>query len=392
MLMNSIKSKSLSLVLLSLIPFYAHADNRWDDANDPNNFDVTYVKDFNQLPLKGEMDPASKRGWADSYWPKVRGSIADRWQVKGSKYKKDKSPGYYQLMHMSESEINLLSPAEKFDLARGKLDFPVASEIRKEFREKEKDWRGICNGWTHASLNYAEPNPVVYIDPKSNRKIPFGSSDIKGLLAYFHAVYDDSGAKFIGRSCRPSNRLFNIGGACTDVHPAAMHIMMSNELGIRHQGFAADRDSSVQVWNQPFVKFESRIDDIKTRSKELTKRASEGTRKQIYITSVLTYVNELYDSEDPMDENSEHVAPSYTPVLGTEKQRYKTVEYKYILDLNIRDRIIGGEWISEERPDLLWKQDFQLPGKFTDEGKKDDWSLLSEIVKMATEAVPSANP
>ena len=131
---------SLTLALLATISLpAAHADNKWDDANNPSNFDATYVKEFAQLPLEGVMDPAGKRGWADSYWPKVRGSIADRWQIKGSNYKKDKSPGYYQLANMSESEINLLSPAEKFDLARGNLSFPIASEIRKEFMSDELD-------------------------------------------------------------------------------------------------------------------------------------------------------------------------------------------------------------------------------------------------------------
>lgn len=382
------KSQFAKVQFLSLITILsssintAYADRKWDDSNNPSNFDSSYIKDFNQLPLSGEMERESKRGWADSYWPKVRGSIADRWQVKGSNYKDDKSPSRSELNRMSESQIDLLSPAEKFDLARGKLEFPIAKEIRKTFKKKEKDWRGICHGWTHASLNIPEPNPVIYIDPTSQRKIPFGSSDIKGLLAYYYAEMDNSGASYIGKSCRKGSKfLFNINGACSDVHPAALHIMMANELGIKHQGFAADRDPSIQVWNQPFVKFESRIDNVKT--KDLDKQATEGTRKEVYITSTLTYVNELYDSENPEDENADHVAPSYLPVLAT--QKYKTVEYKYILELNSRDRIIGGEWISEMRPDLLWRQDFKLPTMARDEdNKKDDWTLLNTILKMAT--------
>lgn len=378
---NLTKTQLLSFIaILSVSASSASADRKWDDSNNPGNFDSNYIKDFNQLPLNGGLDSQSKRGWADSYWPKVRGSIADRWQVKGSKYKDDKSPSYYDLNRMSEAQINLLSPAEKFDLARGKLDFPIATDIRKSFKKKEKDWRGICNGWTHASLNIDEPNPIVYIDPASNRKIPFGSSDIKGLLAYYYSEMDDSGAKYIGKSCRSGSKfLFNFNGACSDVHPAALHIMMANELGLKHQGFAADRDPSIQVWNQPFVKFESRIDNIKTR--DFSKKASEGTRKEVYITSILTYTNELYDGEG---ETADNVAPSYLPVLAT--QQYKTVEYQYVLELNHRDRIIGGEWISEIRPDLIWKQDFNLPKMVRDEdNKKDDWSLLNTLLKMATE-------
>ena len=385
MILNFSKIQAFSFIALLTLPMHsALADRTWDDANSPDNFDSRYIKNFNNLPLTGEIDHSTKRGWADSYWPNVNGSIADRWQVKGSKFKEDHSPSYSELNNMSDSQIDLLSPAEKFDIARGKFSFPVATFIRKKTKDTDKDWRGICNGWTHSSLNYAEPNPIVYIDPTTKRKIPFGSGDIKGLLAYYHAKKDIySGAKFIGRSCRAGSRLFfNLNGACTDVHPASFHIMMANELGIKHQGFAADRDPSVQVWNQPFVKFQSRIDNIKTS--DLSKKATDGTRKEVTVTSTLTYVNELYDSNNPMDETAEHVAPSYTPVLGT--QKLKTIEYQYVLELDYNDRIIGGEWISDLRPDLIWKQEFKLPGVSIDENKdSDDWSLLAKLVKLATE-------
>ena len=375
------------ITLLTLPSQPAFADRKWDDANDPGNFDHTYIKDFNRLPLSGEMDQHTKRGWADSYWPNVRGSIGDRWQVNGFKFKDSKPPSSDELNNMTQAEIDLLSPAEKFDLVRGKFDFPLVTSIKKKFKEHDEDWRGICNGWTHSSLHYAEPNPIVYVDPNTQRKIPFGSSDIKGLLAYYYAKRDNSSAKFIGRSCRIISKLFlNIDGSCTDVHPASFHIMMANEMGIKHQGFAADRDPGVQVWNQPFVKFESKIDDIKTS--DLSENATEGTRKEVYITSTLTFANELYNTDNPQQEDSIHVAPSYTPVLAT--QKYRTIEYKYILELNYRDEIIGGEWISWLRPDLIWKQSFNPPKMVKDdENKDDDWSLLIKLVKMATDVIPA---
>lgn len=369
---------------LLLLGSSALADRKWDDANNPDSFDPTYLHDFNELPLSGKMDPSGRRGWADSYWPKVRGYIADRWKSTPGKFKDEKSPSLFEIMNLSEEKIEKLSPAEKFDLARGRYDFPVSTRIRKEVKENEKDWRGLCNGWTHASLNYPEPNPVEFIDPRFGKKIRFGSSDLKGLLAYYHAKLDTSSARYIGRSCRPSTRfIFNLNGACSDVHPAAFHIMMANELGIRHQGFAADRDPSVQVWNQPFIQYESRIDQIKTR--DISKRATEFTRKEVILTTTLTYVNELYDTENPLEEGADHVAPSDLPVLGTPLQKTRTIEYQYLLELDYADRIIGGEWISEMRPDLIWKQDFEIPGVVSvEKNKTEDWSLLNELIEMAT--------
>ena len=30
--------------------------------------------------------------------------------------------------------------------------------------------------------------------------------------------------------------------------------------------------------------------------------------------------------------------------------------YRYVLELDSEDNIIGGEWVSFDRPDFLWKQ------------------------------------
>jgi hypothetical protein len=382
------KKAIIGLLLSSTLPIQpVLADRIWDEGNSPSNFDPNYIRDFNALPLSGEMDQSGHRGWADSYWPRVRGGIADRWQIPGYQYRDDRGPGIYDFFHtMTPIQIDRLSPAEKFDIIRGRWDFPITTRLRKKYKENEKDWRGLCNGWTHASLNIPEPQPIVYQDRRSGLKIPLGSSDIKGLLAYYYAEVDNSRARYIGRSCRSMSRiLLNLNGACSDVHPGAFHIMMANELGIHKQGFAADRDPSVQVWNQPFVKFESRIDSIKT--KDFGWSATKETQKELTITSVLTYANELYDNDEPTMETADHVAPSYFPVLAT--QKYRTIEYQYKLELDHRNRIIGGEWISDMRPDLIWRQNFTLPSRVLDEdGKIDDWSKLAEIIKLSTNGLP----
>jgi len=96
-------------------------------------------------------------------------------------------------------------------------------------------------------------------------------------------------------------------------------------------------------------------------------------------------VDELYDTMDPMQETGYHVKPSYQPVLGTEQERLIPTNYKYVLELDSRDQIIGGEWISDNRPDLIWKQEFRMPGMSKDDkGKPDDWSLLSELIRLST--------
>jgi hypothetical protein len=45
---------------------------------------------------------------------------------------------------------------------------------------------------------------------------------------------------------------------------------------------------------------------------------------------------------------------SWFPANGTDLQTFKDNDYEYYLDTDRRGNIIGGEWISEVRPDFLW--------------------------------------
>ena len=112
---------SLTLGIVFFTGMNALADRRWNEANDPKNFEPDYVYNFNRLPVSGNLDETNK-GWSDSYWPATRGYISDRWQVKTAafNFKKYAPVSSYRVGSMSAEEINLLSPGEKFDIARGK--------------------------------------------------------------------------------------------------------------------------------------------------------------------------------------------------------------------------------------------------------------------------------
>ena len=395
-----------SLVLLT--SFSAHAERKWNDANNPNNFDSNYKYNFNLLPSQGSIIDSNK-GWSDSYWPLTRGSIADRWQVPEYAYRfKDLArPAPNQIMNMSQAEINLLSPAEKFDIIRGKLDLPLMKYLQEKLNPTPKDWwHGICNGWTQASLNYDEPQPIIYKSPISGVTVPLGSSDIKGLLSYYYANFDDSGyskeeAKgmknigYIGKSCRGIKKfLFDFDGSCgdNDVNAGAFHIVITNELGLRHKAFAMDRDPSPQVWNHPVVGYEMKVLNVNTS--DLSKKATKGTVKEVTVETTVKLVNELYNTEDKDLEDDHHSAPQYQ-ALGKGKQHYLTLVYKYILELDSRDQVIGGEWTddNETHPDLLWKQPFVVGGLAVDtKDSNEDWSILADIMRKATAYVKAGLP
>jgi hypothetical protein len=57
---------------------------------------------------------------------------------------------------------------------------------------------------------------------------------------------------------------------------------------------------------------------------------------------------------------------SWEPVIGTSRQNTHSRIYEYYLDINSQGRVIGGDWISSQRPDFLWleKKATSFSGQF----------------------------
>jgi hypothetical protein len=387
------KSIQTLLVISLFSSVSAFADRSWNDANNPSNLESNYLYQFSLLPKNGTITDSNK-GWSDSYWPATRGYIADRWQIPGSgfSFKDYDLPTPERISSMSPSEINLLSPAEKFDIIRNKLDLPLITRLRKANPTDGDWWRGLCNGWTQASLNFNEPMPIVYTSRLNGIKVPLGSSDIKALMAYYYAQIDrtsynsdNKNAGYIGKACRVKDRiLLGLTGACSDMNAGAFHIALTNELGIRHRGVAMDRDPDTEVWNQPFVGFETRV--LSVRTSDLAKNKTDGTVKEVTVSTTVKYVNELYDTNNPALENDKHVSPRYE-ALGKGNQHYGIATYEYVLELDSADRIIGGDWTGgDPHPDFMWRQAFNPEGMARDtRNYVDDWTILSDIVKLSTQ-------
>jgi hypothetical protein len=401
---NPLLILTTTFLSLTLGATFAKADRSWNNANDPRNLEKDYHYTFSTLPLFGDLGQSHK-GWSDSYWPATRGYIADRWQLskKPGDFKKYKLLTKNQVLRMNPDQLKLLSPAEKFDILRNDFEYPTATYFRK-MNPSEKDWwKGLCNGWTQASIHYDEPMPINFTSPINGITIPLGSSDIKGLLAYYYAYMDpattpedlveskDKKQKenpfegYVGRRCGIKSRLtFGLDGACDDLHPAAMHIVMTNEIGLRHNAIAMDRDPTPQVWNQPFIGYDAKVLEVKDYG--LAKNKTDGTRREVKMEMKVFYVNELYDTLDEALSDDEHSDPRWAP-LGKGNSPIGTKTYRYILELDSRDRIIGGEWAydTESFPDFIWRQNFNPNGLATDTANyKDNWTLLSKIVEQST--------
>jgi|GEM_PF-1125061 len=177
--------------------------------------------------------------------------------------------------------------------------------------------------------------------------------------------------------------------ACRDVNAAAFHIVIGNQLGLKKEGFLIDKTRDVEVWNQPVFRFDSKVVDWSQPSKD----SSPGTDRVVRLKTRLYFADDtdygwafwfptlpgLFGMESPF--RSEY--QRYQDFLIregdiTEPGKYPEgildyADYEYTLDLNADGTIVGGDWISFDRPDFLWL--------FRKEGFKGEYSKLNSIYR-----------
>jgi hypothetical protein len=375
-------TSAFSFLFLGMFSHYAMAE-KWTRSNNPDYFipvaPLGIEKKFHLLPLKAEIAD-DRYGWSETYWPSSKGGIAYRWNST------DPRPFNYalktkaELFKMSTKELEELSPAELYDIAMGDYSYTLTRKVLSETSPKSLWWEGICHGWSLAASHYPEPNKVE-ITNRDGLKVPFGSSDVKGLLS-LHDAYNSKGLYVrVGERCRvegkaPGEALAQDGDVpeisvkdsnkneCSDVNPGAFHIVLASMIGINSQGFVADVDRYNDVWNQPITSYESEVlaeMDVTARERK------KGIERKIKVKTIMNFGEELIFYTNKAASEGHVGFVSKEPVTGTPAQTFKSRTYNYILELNQHGEIIGGEWISESRPDMLWlkKRDLKfLNGKF----------------------------
>lgn len=326
---------AVSTSTLASTPFF----EAWKGFSDPDVLSSGFNHRFDELPLSGTIEDG-KRNWSGTYWPSNKGGIANRWNTPDKdRYKYTfSSPSRAQVLSMPESQLALLSPAEKYDLLLGNYDYSFRDEVLSSTSPSAKSWAGICQGWAAASTLHAEPTPKTLLNP-DGVKIPFGSADIKGLLSYVYAFYaDDEYVGQMGQRCYFGSWLGGVKGCGEDLNAGAFHIVLANKIGIEKQGFMIDRDRHNEVWNQPVSSYSSNIVSVGKPSKDAAKTAV----REVRMTTVLYYIDE---SE-----------PTWMPVHGTSEQKMEKMDLEYTVELNAQGKIVGGTWISYERPDYIWNK------------------------------------
>lgn len=362
--------KRILLALVLAIPPTAFAE-QWDGANNPGNFrrlmGTNLVLTFSDLPLSGKTAD-DRMGWAESFWPANKGGIAYRWNHPTPLPFKYKLHTREELKAMPEAKIAELSPAELYDIASGDYNYTLTRKTLSLYSPRDLWWEGICHGWAQAATQYAEPAPVV-ITNKEGIRVPFGSSDVKALLS-MHEAYNYKGEPFgfVGRRCSVNGKVQGqeLNGdthpfppapeaanslECKDANAGATHVVMANMLGLLGKGFVADVDRFNDVWNQPIVAYNSSI--VGEVAVNENHRA-QGIVRRVHIKTDYIYSEELLFPSPRARELGYTNFVSKNPVTLTPSQEYVTKKYEYILEINARDQIVGGDWISETRPDFIW--------------------------------------
>jgi hypothetical protein len=162
------------------------------------------------------------------------------------------------------------------------------------------------------------------------------------LLSYYYAYHANTWVHQLGLRCnsRLRNWPWNSNTpACRDSHPGAFHIVLTNQLGLKGEFFVSELDRGEQVWNYAIYRYQSQI----IGQGRGYRGAAPGTVRTLTISTTLWMA-------------SDDVAPRWDATVGTPQFEARSVNYKYYLELDAYGRIIGGEWISWDRPDFLWMQ------------------------------------
>jgi hypothetical protein len=311
---------------------------------DPLEMNRSYVRRLSDLPLTGQVAD-NALPWSDSNWPSKYAGIANRWTLSGEEIENANNfsyelKSYEQLSRLDMADLQKLSPAEKFDIYAGRYDYPTVKAEWQRNQPNVDDHESLQHGWASASLNFAEPS-AVQVSNEDGVEIEFTSSDIKALLSYYQGQVSYARTNLLGERCRVEFDRFS-GKNCKEKesNAGAFHLVLANELGRKNQGYVMDLKIDGQSLNFPVHSYATVIE--KDNLLPLP-HATPGTVREIEVKTTVVFSNVTEASLDATNETALHSD--------------LTVVYQYRLELDQAGMVLGGTWISQERPEFMWRQE-----------------------------------
>ena len=253
----------------------------FDYKNDPTRMSQHLTYKLADLPKKGFRDtPVWKDRypeavgkaatiWADTYWPTSEGSHNNRWQgptVKSPLEKYDaafnNAPGcathpdaFYGAGAKAkwDTYYSCAGPAAKWQSQNFQGGGDMHDGVDNDGDGKVDDygddgidgiqgWWGTCHAWTPASQLVPEPQHAVTLNG-----VTFEVGDIKALV---QNSFDSTSAVMLGGRCNSKEITHDVHGSanddCSDVNPGALHVIMTNFLGLTKLPLIEDKHGELR--------------------------------------------------------------------------------------------------------------------------------------------------
>jgi hypothetical protein len=357
----------------------------WDYKNNPARMSQALQYKLSALPMRGDLKtptwksrypnamPNIPAAWADTYWPTYDGSHNARWQGNSVKSPLEKyDQAFNNAAGCASMPAEITGPGSKaaWDTYYGCAG-PAAKWQSKEFQgggdmhdgiDNDGDgvtdgkgpsgdvdgiatWWGTCHAWAPASLVAPEPQRAVTVNG-----VKFEIADIKALI---QNIYDSTSAVMLGGRCNSKEITHgpttSANNECSDLNPGAMHVVITNFLGIGQLPLVEDRTANYEVWNQGVLGYEvTQQNEVTAKNANLCVGATGNTwtynrdAKKLYdVKMTVKYLTEGDASASPLG------FANYT----------RTDRYHYILELNSTGKIIGGRYCTDSansHVDFYW--------------------------------------
>jgi hypothetical protein len=402
------KSKKFSKsydFLNSKYTLFLQTERTFSSIDDPKIFfNSDYEKNIKKLP-KSAVN--SKSVWSTWSWPAKFGYISVRYNIYKNNgvgvfdssasnftkiYNWNESissyyqPKEYQSMKSDKAKLEkqideVYSPSEKYDILVGDYDFTMTNFLKDYVKQigngydEIPEFIGASNGWAIGVHNYLKPKNPVTLRNIDDIKLTFIPDDIAAIVSMYYSTLPIAN-NFVGGICQSPPDSENSDSStgiytepnCASVNPASLLLILSNSLGIKKLPLVIDPMADSQIWNQPVISYSLEYFNILTNQtqydyqkakieksslksynkayyKFLLKQATTSTKTFLGVRFSVTYALQVFP---------------YRGSTDTPNQNYTGI-YSGVVELDSSDNIIGGEWMDNNHPNMLWKNDEREP-------------------------------
>lgn len=317
--------------------------------------------------------------WAANYFPMMDGGIANRWQSVEGKYDfinkgegeipLPKAETLEKIKDMTRTELDQLSPAEKYDILMRDYGF---GSTRWEFRHrgpkrvpKPQGWEGYCNAMRAAGCLVPEPVKSIVVKNADGIELTMEPADIKALIGSTHFYVEKYAAL---ATPHMGKGLDDFAPNAAGLHAALNHLAIKGKfpmvIDMENKGY--------QLWNETVVGYKRSMSNPRNLSSaERVKIGNKATRT-VDVQLELRALAEI----DMNDTNGATKAAVAAGEMGINK-----LDYKYKLYLDDEDVMVGGEWVGKDWPDFIWFPNGRGADIDYDGNPSLDYDAIMKLVK-----------